>query len=149
GPPVEAGPPLPSVCVYNSDCTSVGAGLVCRSGRCVEECKADVDCPAGASCDPGTHRCIAPVPPRPEAGTGSRTDAGASPECVYNSDCTGGLVCRSGRCVEECKLNIDCQAGFICDSVSHRCTLPVATVPDGAPPQYGTTCNVPSDCPNP
>ncbi|QRK08863.1 thrombospondin [Archangium violaceum] len=44
---------------------------------------------------------------------------GPKPECVYNSDCEGSNVCRSGTCVAECKSNVDCEEGYICSD--QRC----------------------------
>ncbi|WP_395808298.1 adventurous gliding motility lipoprotein CglD [Archangium minus] len=41
------------------------------------------------------------------------------PECVYNSDCEGSNVCRSGTCVPECKSNVDCEEGYAC--TDQRC----------------------------
>ena len=36
------------------------------------------------------------------------------PPCVYNSDCSSPLVCRSGGCVDECRTSVDCSAGVLC-----------------------------------
>jgi hypothetical protein len=118
------------VCSYNSDCAEAGAGLVCKSGKCVPECKLDIDCPWGWSCLGG--KCVAVAPDGAPDGWGAA--------CNVNSDCTAGLVCaKSGRCAWECSASFDCAPGWCC--VQHACVTGAAcaavdagadSAPDGA-----------------
>lgn len=51
---------------------------------------------------------------------GSGPDAG--PECVDNTDCRGGEVCRDGECLEVCSATAPCDdANLVCDEASGFC----------------------------
>lgn len=63
-------------CRIDTDCTDVGEGLVCRGNKCVPECTADEDCPAGFKCD--EQKCVG--------------------ECENDVDCGPGRTCVSGMC---------------------------------------------------
>jgi peptidoglycan-associated lipoprotein len=63
-------------CRADGDCTKVGAGLVCRSKKCVPECTANENCPGGMKCE--AQRCV--------------------PECAQDIDCGPGRSCRNGAC---------------------------------------------------
>jgi hypothetical protein len=104
-------------CTYNSDCTP----QICRAGVCIDQCRADVDCPAGEACS-AIHTCVLP-----EASIPADAPAGYATACVYTSDCTYPLVCKPGGvCGYQCVTNLDCPAGDWCNGV-HQCIL-------GAPP---------------
>jgi hypothetical protein len=107
-----------NLCALDSQCREVGAGLVCRDGRCRNECVEDRDCPSGASCVMSA--CVVPDPMT----------------CVYNSDCPildGGthevlLVCNpEQRCVVECNADRDCDFPRTC--VRNLCELPDGGAP--------------------
>jgi hypothetical protein len=109
------------VCSYNSDCVDAGAGLVCKSGKCVPECKLDIDCPKGSVCVGG--KCVAVAPDGAPDGWGA--------VCNLNSDCTAPLVCaKSGQCVWECASAFDCVTGWCC--VQHACVSGQACAPPDA-----------------
>lgn len=102
--------PDETTCMLNSDCT---APLVCRMGRCVNECADDRDCAPGQLCCPGTDERCAAIP----------ADANACFEpdretCAYNTDCADGRVCTAdGRCRLQCRelgTSRDCRAGEVC-----------------------------------
>ncbi len=130
-------------CSYNSDCP---AGLLCRDGVCSVECKADVDCAAGQTCSKG--RC-AGGGAGGSGGSGGSSGAsaggaggsGGAGACLYDSDCGAGKRCISGTCRCQCNADQDCSGGDVCDG----CAC-VPDAPDGAPPGYGTACDVNSDC---
>ncbi|HEY4107033.1 MAG TPA: hypothetical protein VGM44_24200, partial [Polyangiaceae bacterium] len=125
GTPDDASTSQGQPCVYNSECPDP---LICRSGLCAFECLAASDCPRGDNCL--EHRC-------------SIADAGpeAGPPCVYTSDCSAPLVCRSGQCVDECRADVDCTAGESC--MGGSCLL---TPPANAPAEYGLVCTYSADC---
>jgi len=106
-------------CVYVSDCS---AALLCRSQACLPECRADVDCTPGATCQ-GT-RC--------EASTSSGPKA-----CTYNSECDGqpGMRCTSGACHCACVEDRDCPAGESCDGCACQ-----------TDPNPAKTCKYTSEC---
>ncbi|HEY1532584.1 MAG TPA: hypothetical protein VGF76_01155, partial [Polyangiaceae bacterium] len=141
-----AGPTAPTPgqsCVYNSECSDP---LICRSNLCAFECLAKADCATGTDCI--EHRCLTPLAGTSEGGSGGEGgEAGGTsssfspPPCVYNSDCSDPLVCRSGGCVDECRTSVDCSAGEAC--LAKRCVL---TPPANAPPDWGTSCSYSVDC---
>lgn len=79
--------------------TECAAPLVCRLGRCRDECRGDRDCRAGLVC-------------LREDGLGACELEGES--CVLSSDCTEPLVCLMGRCTNECVMDVDCPSGARC-----------------------------------
>jgi hypothetical protein len=104
-------------CTYNSDCTP----QICRNGTCIDQCHADVDCPAGESCN-SSHVCTLP-----EASVPTDAPTGYGGGCVYTSDCNSTLlICKSGICAYECNGNLDCDPGHYCNA-NHQCIF-------GAPP---------------
>lgn len=91
-------------CTRDSDCIE---GLVCRLRQCVNECAANIDCPAGA-------RCL------PDDATGllGCVDM-AEQACVRASECAvfegREQVCAvDGRCRDECRGSRDCRYGTSC-----------------------------------
>ncbi len=65
-------------CTADNDCTAIGAGLVCRSNKCVPECAQDTDCGAGHKCI--SRRCTA--------------------ECKDDVECGPNRSCVKGECQE-------------------------------------------------
>lgn len=122
-------------CQRTSDCP---AGLVCGiDGECRDKCLSDVDCVEGQLCVSGT--CAdrdelddaGRLVPAPGASYGEE----GSP-CVYVSDCSESLLCRSQACLPECKADKDCGAARKCEQT--RC------VADGSLPlacTYSSECN--------
>jgi hypothetical protein len=84
-------------CELASQCASP---LVCRLGRCRDECRSDRDCRAGLACQLDPH------------GLG----ACELPEevCTQNHDCPMPLVCLMGRCANACNSDVDCLPGEHC-----------------------------------
>jgi hypothetical protein len=103
----DAGPSTGQPCSYNTECPE---RLVCRAGFCQMECLSSVDCSEGRQCV--QNRCLIPLCPEVDAGSGIA--------CAFNSDCPGGLICRSGSCTCECRVNADCPAAYDC--INSRCT---------------------------
>jgi len=66
-------------CRADGDCTKVGAGLVCRSQKCVPECAQNEDCPAGKKCE--SQKCVA--------------------ECAVDIDCGPNRICNAGVCQDK------------------------------------------------
>ena len=87
-------------CSNNSDCKD---GKICEQGECVtkqeQTCKKDGDCTDG-TCVEG--KC------KPN-----------EPECNTDSECSGDLVCREHKCVEECQEDTDCNEELVCKN--HKC----------------------------
>lgn len=114
-------------CERTSHCPD---GLVCGiDGECRDKCLSDVDCVEGQLCVSGT--CAdrdeldeaGRLVPAPGASYGEE----GSP-CVYVSDCSESLLCRSQACLPECKADKDCGAARKCQQT--RCvaddSLPLA-----------------------
>ena len=110
-------------CTRSSDCA---VPLTCAGGACRADCIEDRDCTTG-TCEPfhGTGGvCVPPMSPRP---------------CALNSDCGGGLFCRTGLCVHECHDDRDCDHGTCVDL---GCSTPVSTEGgDAGVPGDGSICS--------
>ncbi|HET6345073.1 MAG TPA: OmpA family protein [Myxococcota bacterium] len=63
-------------CRTDPDCATLGAGLVCRTNKCVPECAQDADCGAAKKCV--SQKCVA--------------------ECSVDIDCGPGRTCSNGQC---------------------------------------------------
>lgn len=86
---------------------------------------------------------------------------GAAPSCVRDDDCTGGIACENGACVDpptggaECNLDSECGTGEVCEAgvcvLGGECTFDG----DGASGelcfdgrcQAAPECLVDADCP--
>jgi alpha-tubulin suppressor-like RCC1 family protein len=112
--------PLGSDCELASQCA---APLVCRLGRCREECRSDRDCRAGLVC-------------LRDHGLGACELEGEA--CVRNSDCPATLVCLMGRCANACNADLDCPPGARC--------LTDATGAHGCRDTFMMHCTLNSDC---
>jgi peptidoglycan-associated lipoprotein len=66
-------------CRVDADCAAVGEGLVCKAEKCVVECTANEDCPAGRKCE--TQKCVA--------------------ECANDLECGPGRTCVDGACQDQ------------------------------------------------
>lgn len=87
-------------CEIDSDCPT---DLVCRQGRCRNECSEARDCAFPLDCmAAGT----------PEAG-GCRVPEDGS--CRNTDDCAGDLVCEEGRCVQPCTDHSECSVAMVCN----------------------------------
>lgn len=101
-------------CERNTQCD---APLVCRLGRCRQECASARDCAIGSICV------------RDAQGVGAcRLPDEAL--CARPSDCAAPLVCRAGACTNECASDRDCAPGSLCDGeagcvdlAEHACVL--------------------------
>lgn len=121
-------------CGRSSDCAE---GLICGiDGECRDRCQADTECVEGQVCVSGT--CadtnelndsgqLDPAPGKEQGSEGS--------PCVYVSDCSAALLCRSQSCLPECKADRDCGEHQACQDT--RC------VPDGSQP---LACSYNSEC---
>lgn len=121
-------------CERTSDCPE---GLVCGiDGECRDKCLSDVACVQGQLCVSGT---CADTDELDDAGQlvpalgASLGEEGST--CVYVSDCSESLLCRSQACLPECKADKDCGAARKCEQT--RC------VDDGSHP---ASCSYASDC---
>lgn len=80
-------------CNSDADCSASADGKYCDTssdgyrGHCVA-CMTDAECPAGDTCSPSNHTCVAPLPP-PDAG--APVDAG--PEAGVADTSGGGSGC--------------------------------------------------------
>ena len=86
-----------------------GGKIACVNGQC-QECANDKDCGSP------TKICKA-----------NRCEA--KPECEQDKDCTGGLVCKSQKCVPECAKNEDCGQCQKCENT--RCISTAECLKDG------------------
>jgi hypothetical protein len=88
-----------STCAQDEDCGL--PSLHCNAGRCVE-CVLDAHCPKATAprCDPLPGRCV---------------------ECGLTSDCTGGRVCKSGRCWQPCSAGCPASASRCDDGACVQC----------------------------
>ncbi len=134
-------------CDYNSDCANP---LICRSGRCLPQCRTDRDCAAGERCsDDG--RCLGKVVSLPD---GSVVPLGYGDPCMVNSNCTRspGLQCLFGQCGYECLTALDCNPAYNeCCLANHCNTGFVCLPPDGGPrdagaDDAGARCTTDLDC---
>ncbi len=145
---------LGSGCDLTTDCSS---DLVCRLGRCREECRDARDCRSGLTCVLDSDmRGVCQVP---SESTCERASDCPDPlvcrfttctnECVDDRDCpTGsactmdvdGMACRDPATIE-CRLNSECPPALIC-ARDHRCREQCRTDRDC---RDGTVCNVGAD----
>jgi hypothetical protein len=130
------------VCQFESERACQGdldckAGLVCAvDGECRNGCRNDAACLeeqicVSATCaDPDELDASGRLTPAAETTVGAE----GSP-CVYVSDCSSALLCRSQACLPECRSDADCGADQECSGTrcQARGTLP-------------TTCNYSSEC---
>ncbi len=123
-------------------------------------CNADIDCPAGKTCQAGT--CADPTVEPPPACTTSAdcADGQACREgvckaaaCVNDGECEVGEECRSGACtLAGCRTSADCPEGRVCRTETHSCVQcgSDAECPDDKPVcrSDGTCiqCNSDADC---
>ncbi|HJL19839.1 MAG TPA: hypothetical protein RMH99_29520 [Sandaracinaceae bacterium LLY-WYZ-13_1] len=85
-------------CELSSECD---APLICRLGRCRNECVGSRDCGLGLRCvraQDGLGVCLLPD----------------ESECERTSDCPEPLVCIDQSCINECAEDRDCPAGGRC-----------------------------------
>jgi alpha-tubulin suppressor-like RCC1 family protein len=147
-------PTEPTGCANDMACAGNPAGAVCDrvTGRCVQ-CVVSADtCPAVQHCDPATNTCVAgcradegctmvPV----DGGVAARrcdTMNNTCVECVNDTHCDGGSLCRGGVCVTAC-VAMGCPAGQTC--CTGGCINTQTNVENcGA---CGTTCSVPNATP--
>ncbi|HJL19840.1 MAG TPA: Dickkopf N-terminal cysteine-rich domain-containing protein [Sandaracinaceae bacterium LLY-WYZ-13_1] len=119
-------------CALASDCPDP---LVCRGGRCGNECVEDRDCASGAVCAEveGGSVCVDP----------------AESACRLSSDCGREQACIDGRCLSPCRADRDCREGARCEGGA--CVA--IERPDAGPRDAGVdarvvveTCEMPADC---
>jgi peptidoglycan-associated lipoprotein len=100
------------------------AGEKCVDGLC-QNCTTDEDCvgkgPQGANWVCHEFRCTDPAKV-PAASSGAAGEVGAP--CTQASECSGGLVCREGKC-DVCTQDADCPEGT-CNLDTGRCAGSVA-----------------------
>ncbi len=123
-------------CANDQDCNSVD--LLCQNNKCVvaqeakpianvcKPCNTAIDCGSGATCDliNSTTYCLQLCSPDglcPKDyscnGTGSNAQClpssglCAASACQSDADCTGGFLCKQGKCQPECQVDSDCPSG--------------------------------------
>lgn len=131
-----AGCSVQKQCTTNQDCNSVD--VLCQSGKCVvakeapanakacKPCSTSNDCGTGASCDliNSTTYCLqlcSPdgLCPKDYSCNGTGTQAQCLPvsglcaaaPCQSDADCSGGFLCKQGKCEPECQIDSDCPSG--------------------------------------
>ena len=121
-------------CGVDSEC---GSGLVCRAGRCRNECSEARDCIAPLECVLGP------------SGGGCRVseDEGCT---LGTSDCGEGLECIGGRCAQPCTDHSQCAAAQTCDDDA-QCARPplvpgTCDVLSGAGCTSGERCTFEGTC---
>jgi hypothetical protein len=122
------------VCERTSDCAE---GLVCGvDDECRDQCLTGNDCVEGQRCVSGTCADTSELDAsgQLEPAAGQEHGREGSP-CVYVSDCSAALLCRSQACLPQCKADKDCPEHQLCQET--RC------VPDGSQP---IACQYNSDC---
>lgn len=121
-------------CERTADCAE---GLICGiDGECRDQCQTDNQCVEAQKCVSGT---CADTTELDDAGQltpakGTTRGAEGSP-CVYVSDCSEALLCRSQACAPECKADKDCPL--------HQACMDTRCVPDGSQP---ASCDYNSNC---
>jgi hypothetical protein len=121
-------------CARTADCAE---GLVCGvDGECRDQCLTENDCVESQLCVSGTcaDREELDEDMQLEPAPGVMSGSEGAP-CVYVSDCSGALLCRSQACLAQCKADKDCEAGRVCEET--RCVL------DGSAP---AACTFSSEC---
>ena len=87
---------------HGPKCDTTDDGVGPGPGYCYKECGTDVgDCPMGMVCDTNVGGLCVPA-------------------CSSNSDCSGGLICKGGRC-EPCQSNSQCDVGKVCEMTTGSC----------------------------
>jgi hypothetical protein len=104
-------------CAYNSDCPDP---LVCRSGLCEYDCKADRDCSQGETCI--ANLCVTP---------GTIVDASAGNDATTTTMNDAGMDATT----------VNAMDATIQDGGTY-----ISPVPDGAPAGYEAACILNSDC---
>lgn len=121
-------------CERTADCAE---GLVCGiDGECRDQCQTDGQCVEDQKCVSGTCADANELDDDGQLTPAKGTTRGAegSP-CVYVSDCSEALLCRSQACAPECKADKDCPL--------HQTCMLARCVPDGSQP---SSCDYNSDC---
>ncbi len=109
-------------CLENAHCIG---GQICRQNKCVN-CSKDTDCKKGDICDDTNKVCRAGCRKDVDCSVGQHCDPKAFLcfECVDNSHCTNGKVCKNHKC-DDCASDADCSNNLHCakrDKRCHECT---------------------------
>lgn len=165
---VDATGKVTLACTGKNACTlessQVFSGVRVHFGACAGGCNADVDCPAGATCDRVTATCVTAkckadadcAAAWPTAAPGFTCDTAAgrcrtAPEKPIGSACVEGdpCLCVRGACVERCRTfasGSPCRdAGYVCDPLVAAGTLDL--VPAGLGGVCAKACTGDGDCP--
>ncbi|MFO0559469.1 MAG: hypothetical protein U0269_15740 [Polyangiales bacterium] len=86
-------------CSTNTDCASLGAGLVCNNTT--RRCEAGGGCTTSAQCSMG-QSCVGGRCRNPDQ------------VCQFNFQCGAGQQCIDGRCVAGCSMAVPCPTGQVC-----------------------------------
>jgi MYXO-CTERM domain-containing protein len=94
-------------------------GFTCKSGHCIEDACAVVECPAGQACRAGQcmNACDGVVCP-----VGEECQLGRCVDPCKAVTCSGGKVCERGLCVSDCSCR-GCKDGLVC-APDGKCTDP-------------------------
>jgi len=114
----------PVGCQDNTDCAGDPNGEVCdtSTGFCVgciptDDPIANDDCGQGQYCNKGTQTCQVGCTSNFDCMLGSQACdvlSNVCVGCVIDTDCAGGSICISNKCVPGCSGTQPCQAGFSC-----------------------------------
>ncbi len=107
------------MCSSTLDCP-LGYSCDIAQKQCIKECTANKDCDGGETCNTATQKCAECLQDSHcPSGRICKADRCVVGECKANKDCAGGLTCTNSRC-RECAANTDCPGGRKCDSIG-RC----------------------------
>ncbi|XP_040568316.1 zonadhesin [Lepeophtheirus salmonis] len=137
-------------CKRDPDCNR---GYICQTGKCIEKpdpCNPS-PCGPGAECMVNTSgnpicRCQKGLVPKPD------TITGCGPECVIDSDCDSGYICKTQTCIvrpDPCDPS-PCGDGAICEENAYgnpTCHCKLGLIPKPDPfIRCGPECVIDRDC---
>jgi len=170
--PADAAGDAPSGCTSSAACVGNPSGPVCdvSTGRCVRCLPSDDTCPVGQRCDPMMFLCVDGCRNDEGCALNATPDAGAvggdagvprvvcdtqtnrCVECLNDSQCPSGTLCRGQACVAGCSPSRPCPGtDTCCDGAcvdTQRNTAAcgacgtVCTVANGAPACNAGRCAV-------
>ena len=82
-----------TACTSDPNCQAAGGRCDLARQVCSPSCETTLDCRTGEVCDSGKGYCV---------------------ECVGDTDCGGGSVCRASLCGTACVTPVDCGSGRTC-----------------------------------
>ncbi|MCL2824992.1 MAG: hypothetical protein FWD57_13470, partial [Polyangiaceae bacterium] len=141
--PVES-----AFCILDSECASLGTGVLCVSGHCTQpadQCTDKTQCPHPDTQNCANGKCVATCtsdahcPPAFTCNTSLGICTIPESPCTITNDCgSPDRVCIAGACHQRCVGTTDCENGHIC--TANGC------VPDQKPSFLCAQQGVQDDC---